>query len=103
MHTYAAVAEEMKLLSDKTRLMILALLKEKEMCVCDIAAALASTQPNISQHLRKLKTGNLVHETRRGQWIYYAMNRDNKPYISDILNDVPSMKHLAMQFKTESC
>ncbi|MFS0722255.1 ArsR/SmtB family transcription factor [Paenibacillus sp. 1P07SE] len=103
MLSYAAVAEELKLLSDKTRLMILALLKEKEMCVCDIAAALESTQPNISQHLRKLKTGNLVREKRRGQWIYYAINRDNKPYISDILNDVPSMKHQAMQFQSESC
>lgn len=88
----AEMAETLKLLSDKTRLMIVALLKEQEMCVCDIVDILETTQPNISQHLKKLKTGGIVNETRRSQWIYYALNIGDKPYLNDILNQLPSMK-----------
>ncbi|MCQ6557972.1 ArsR/SmtB family transcription factor [Paenibacillus mendelii] len=86
------LAECMKLLSDKTRLTILALLKEREMCVCDIVDILDTTQPNISQHLKKLKLGGLVNETRRSQWIYYSLNMDNKPHLQSVMKQLPSMK-----------
>ncbi|MHA6481016.1 ArsR/SmtB family transcription factor [Paenibacillus sp. strain BS8-2] len=98
------LADDMKLLSDKTRLMILAILNEKEMCVCDIVSVLETTQPNVSQHLRKLKAGNLVSEKRKGQWIYYSISSDNKPYVRDILNTLPSMKHKVMELQSsDSC
>src|SRR5688500_654213 len=87
-----ALAETLKLLSDKTRLTILALLKEQDMCVCDIVTVLEMTQPNVSQHLRKLKIGGLVNETRRAQWIYYSLNLEDKPYLNEILEQLPSMK-----------
>jgi ArsR family transcriptional regulator len=86
-----ALSETLKLLSDKTRLTILALLKEKELCVCEIVEILQTTQPNVSQHLRKLKTGGLVSETRRSQWIYYSLNVEDKPYLKGILDQLPSM------------
>lgn len=86
------LSEILKLLSDKTRLTILALLKEKEMCVCDIVEILETTQPNVSQHLRKLKLGGLVNESRRSQWIYYSLNVKDKPYLQGILDQLPSMK-----------
>ncbi|GBG07178.1 transcriptional regulator [Paenibacillus agaridevorans] len=92
MNQFEEISECMKLLSDKTRLNILALLKEQEMCVCDIVDILATTQPNISQHLRKLKSGGLVNETRRSQWIYYSLNTDSKPYLNEVMNHLPSMK-----------
>jgi ArsR family transcriptional regulator len=92
MNQFEEISECMKLLSDKTRLNILALLKEQEMCVCDIVDILATTQPNVSQHLRKLKSGGLVNETRRSQWIYYSLNTDSKPYLHDVMNHLPSMK-----------
>ncbi|QYR19341.1 metalloregulator ArsR/SmtB family transcription factor [Paenibacillus sp. sptzw28] len=91
MISFDAMAETLKLLSDKTRLTILAMLKEKEMCVCDIVEILQTTQPNVSQHLRKLKTGGLVGETRRSQWIYYSLNIEDKPYLQGILDQLPSM------------
>ncbi|WP_214629611.1 ArsR/SmtB family transcription factor [Paenibacillus agaridevorans] len=101
---YTELADEMKLLSDKTRLMILAMLNEKELCVCDIVSVLDTTQPNVSQHLRKLKAGNLVSEKRKGQWIYYSINSDNKPYVRDILNSLPLIKHNDLEFQTlERC
>ncbi|CAH1203599.1 HTH-type transcriptional repressor AseR [Paenibacillus plantiphilus] len=98
-----ALAETLKLLSDKTRLTILSLLKEKEMCVCDIVELLQTTQPNASQHLRKLKIGGLVNETRRSQWIYYSLNIQDKPYLQGILDQLPSMKEQINAKHKNSC
>ncbi|RIX60094.1 ArsR family transcriptional regulator [Paenibacillus nanensis] len=97
------LAEAMKLLSDKTRLTILAYLKEREMCVCDIVELLETTQPNVSQHLRKLKTGGLVRETKRSQWSYYALNLEDKPYLQPVLDQLPSMKNKLAARTNPSC
>ncbi|WP_274655440.1 ArsR/SmtB family transcription factor [Paenibacillus humicola] len=97
------MADRLKLLSDKTRLTIVALLKEREMCVCDIVDILETTQPNISQHLKKLKTGGIVNETRRSQWIYYSLHVEDKPYLNDILSRLPSMKEIVNAHKPNSC
>lgn len=97
------LAETLKLLSDKTRLTILAFLKEREMCVCDIVELLETTQPNVSQHLRKLKTGGLVHETRRSQWIYYSLNLEGRPYLQPVLDQLPSMKDKLAVRTNQSC
>ncbi|MGG1311258.1 MULTISPECIES: ArsR/SmtB family transcription factor [Cohnella] len=97
------MAETLKLLSDKTRLTIMALLKEREMCVCDIVELLETTQPNISQHLKKLKTGGIVNETRRSQWVYYSLNIDDKPYLKEILDQLPSMKDRIQSLGSNSC
>ncbi len=99
----AEMAETLKLLSDKTRLTIMALLKEREMCVCDIVELLETTQPNISQHLKKLKTGGIVNETRRSQWVYYSLNIDDKPYLKEILDQLPSMKDRIQSLGSNSC
>ncbi|RED76050.1 ArsR family transcriptional regulator [Cohnella phaseoli] len=95
--------ETLKLLSDKSRLTILALLKESEMCVCDIVDLLETTQPNVSQHLKKLKTGGLINETKRRQWVYYSLNLEDKPYIKEILDQLPSMKDRIDSLKGQSC
>ncbi|MFC4779268.1 ArsR/SmtB family transcription factor [Paenibacillus sp. GCM10023252] len=92
MSTIDELSDCMKLLSDKTRLTIMALLREKEMCVCDLVDILQTTQPNVSQHLRKLKLGGLVHETRRSQWIYYSLNVENKPHLHSLMQQLPSMR-----------
>lgn len=97
------LVETMKLLADKTRLNILALLKEKELCVCDIVDILETTQPNISQHLKKLKTGGLVSESRRSQWIYYSLNVEDKPYLKGIIEELPSMKNQLNKLNPDCC
>ncbi|OXS54972.1 transcriptional regulator [Cohnella sp. CIP 111063] len=95
--------DSLKLLSDKSRLTILALLKESELCVCDIVELLETTQPNVSQHLKKLKTGGLINETKRRQWVYYSLNLEDKPYIKEILDQLPSMKDRIDSLKGQSC
>lgn len=90
MEANTRLADELKMLSDKTRLMILAYLRERSLCVCEIVTLLESSQPNVSQHLGKLKAMGLVHETRKGQWIYYELRVSDKPYITAILEQLPS-------------
>lgn len=101
------IAETLKLLADRTRLMILALLKERELCVCEIVEILETTQPNISQHLRKLKTAGLVSESRRGQWVYYSLSLAEVPYVQAVMNYVPSTKEqldlLKLDCITDDC
>lgn len=86
------MAEILKMVADKTRLTILALLKEQELCVCDIVEVLEISQPNASQHLRKLKAAGLVTETRKGQWVYYSLSVADKPYIQVVLDYTPSLQ-----------
>lgn len=86
------MSDTFKLLGDKTRLTIIALLKENELCVCDIVDAVGISQPGVSQHLRKLKQAGLVHENRKGQWIYYSLNKESDSYIQDVFAHLPSMK-----------
>lgn len=55
---------------------ILFLLKEQELCVCELESVLKLSQPAISQHLRILREANLVTEQRAGQWVFYSLNRE---------------------------
>ena len=64
-----------KALSDETRLRIIILLSEKELCVCQIEAALVLSQAKVSRHLTVLRHAGLVHARRNGLWIYYSIAR----------------------------
>lgn len=90
MITLEEVADTMKLLGDRKRLTIIALLQVQELCVCEIVDLLKTSQPNISQHIRKLRDGGLIKETRRGQWVYYSLCLEDKPHVRELLKTVPS-------------
>lgn len=62
-----------KALSDENRLMIVNLLKLREMCVCELMIALDMTQPNLSHHLRILENQDIVHRKKKGKWAYYSL------------------------------
>jgi DNA-binding transcriptional ArsR family regulator len=62
-----------KALSDETRLKILGLLREREMCVCEIMVALDLTQPTASHHLRILEGAGLVQDEHKGKWVFYRV------------------------------
>ncbi len=61
-------------LSDPLRLQVLDLLREQELCVCDICEALDVTQSKLSFHLKVLKEAQLVQARQEGRWIYYSLN-----------------------------
>ena len=60
-------------LSDETRLRIMVLLSEKELCVCQIETALGLPQVKVSRHLAVLRYSGLVKDRRDGLWIYYSL------------------------------
>lgn len=97
------LADIFKLLGDKNRLGIVALLKERELCVCQLVELLQSSQPNISQHIRKLKDAGLLKETRRGQWVYYSLQMDDKPYLQAILAELPSQEERILKLTSVQC
>ncbi len=70
----------LKILGDKTRLLILSKIKDNELCVCDIVENLNISQPAVSQHLRKMKDLEIIIEEKRGQWSYYKLNENNLLY-----------------------
>jgi ArsR family transcriptional regulator len=97
------MSDTLKMLSDKSRLTMLALLREGELCVCDLVDLTGLSQPGVSQHLKKLKTAGLVNETRKSQWIYYSLNIADKPYVLQILSTIPSLKDKIDQMKNSCC
>jgi ArsR family transcriptional regulator len=60
-------------LADPTRLRILALLGDGEVCVCHLYEALKIPQSKASRHLAYLRRAGLVDTTKRGLWVYYRL------------------------------
>ena len=71
------LAELFKVFGDTTRIRILYVLFESEMCVCDIAELLNMTQSAISHQLRVLKQARLVRSRRDGKTVYYFLADDH--------------------------
>lgn len=65
--------EVFKAAADPCRLRILKLLKEGELCVCEIMTALSKPQSSTSHHLSILREAGLVKERRDGKWSYYRL------------------------------
>jgi ArsR family transcriptional regulator, arsenate/arsenite/antimonite-responsive transcriptional repressor len=63
-----------KAFSDETRLRIIKLLEQGELCVCDITAALDMVQPKVSFHLSALKEAGLIKDRKQGKWIHYSLH-----------------------------
>ena len=66
-----------KALSDETRIRILSLMKDGELCVCDIAETLQMTQPNISFHISLLKEAGFIKTRKNGRWIHYSLDESD--------------------------
>lgn len=66
-----------KALSDETRLKILKLLENGELCVCDLVYAFNTVQPKISFHLSILKEAGLLKDRKEGKWSYYSIKDDD--------------------------
>ncbi len=80
-----------KALSDETRLFLCLLIsKEKELCVCELVAALNLSQPKISRHLAYLRSFGILQDERRGQWVYYSLSSALPAWLSALLNTLCS-------------
>ena len=77
------LAELFKVFGDSTRIRILFVLFEAEVCVCDLAKALNMTQSAISHQLRILKQNKLVKSRRDGKSIFYSLADEHVRTIID--------------------
>ena len=75
-----------KALADKTRLRILALLGNNEVCVCHLHDTLALPQPTVSRHLAYLRRAGLVDVRRDGVWMHYQVARSLDPAVQTVVN-----------------
>jgi len=76
-----------KALSDDTRLRVIKLLQERELCVCELMQVLDMSQPRISRHMSVLKNAGLVEDRREGKWIHYSLRKETQGKEIKILLD----------------
>jgi len=77
------VTELLKALSDPTRLQIMYLLRNNDLCVCEMMSLLEKPQSTLSHHLSILKNARLIKPRKKGVWIYYTLS---KPEIWGLLD-----------------
>lgn len=65
-----------KALGDETRLRIINLLGQKDLCVCELQEILSIGQSSVSQHCNRLKTAGLIKSYKKAQWVIYSLNKD---------------------------
>lgn len=65
-----------KALAHPSRLRILALLREGELCVCQINAVIGLAGSTLSEHLAELRRAGLLTERKDGRWVYYTLSQD---------------------------
>ena len=75
-------------LADRTRLRLLNLMRNDEVCVCFFVEVLKTNQPKISRHLAYLRRAGIVGVRREGQWMHYRIVEPVDADAAKVLNDV---------------
>jgi ArsR family transcriptional regulator len=78
----------MQALADSTRLRLLSMMREQEICVCFLTAVLDAPQPTISRHLAYLRAKGLVEARREGKWMHYRLIPPGEKSLSQALQQV---------------
>jgi ArsR family transcriptional regulator, arsenate/arsenite/antimonite-responsive transcriptional repressor len=80
-------ATVLKALADPTRLQMALILRDADapVCICDLTATFALSQPTVSHHMAKLREAGLVESTKHSVWSYYRLARDLPPAAKRIL------------------
>jgi ArsR family transcriptional regulator len=80
-----------KILSDETRLRIIILLAQEELCVCQISGVLDVSQPKVSKSLSRLRDLNLVIDERKEKFVFYTLKTENFVLTSTIKNIIDNL------------
>jgi ArsR family transcriptional regulator, arsenate/arsenite/antimonite-responsive transcriptional repressor len=89
-------------LADPTRLRILSLLSEDEICVCHIHASLDVPQPTASRHLAYLRKAGLVEARRDGTWMHYRLAPVASPVVAAVVKAaLHALTHTSITAKDE--
>lgn len=74
-------------LADKTRLRLLNLMREDEICVCFFSEVLEESQPKVSRHLAYLRNAGIVEARRDGKWMHYRIVKPANSFAAQVLED----------------
>ena len=77
-----------KALADQTRLRLINLIGDDEVCVCFFVEGLKINQPKISRHLAYLRRAGVVSARREGKWIHYRLVEPPDPHAASIFREV---------------
>jgi ArsR family transcriptional regulator, arsenate/arsenite/antimonite-responsive transcriptional repressor len=75
-------------LGDPTRLRLLNLMADQEICVCYFTEVIGAPQPKISRHLAYLRKAGIVAARREGKWMHYRLAAQSDPHVASILKSV---------------
>src|ERR687896_757039 len=97
-------------LADKTRLRLLNLMRDEEVCVCFFTEVLGDSQPKISRHLAYLRNSGLVRARRDGKWMHYSIiepeEEGGKIVLRNVLHwldEQPELRSERARYKTVCC
>ena len=77
-----------KALADQTRLRLISLIGDSEVCVCFLVEILKTSQPKISRHLAYLRRAQIVAARREGKWMHYRLTEPPDEHAAHILREV---------------
>lgn len=77
-----------KALADRTRLRLINLMGDDEICVCFLVEVLKTNQPKISRHLAYLRRAGVVAARREGKWMHYRIVEPEDPHSAQIFREV---------------
>ena len=80
------VVKIFKALSDPTRLRIMLLLRQRELCVCELMFILNMEQSRVSHHMRVLRDGGIAETVRDGRWIIYRVPEEMKGLLDGLFS-----------------
>lgn len=78
----------LRALADRTRLRLLNLIGDKEVCVCFFVEILKISQPKISRHLAYLRRAGIVSSRRDGKWMHYRLKEPSDATAKRMVDDV---------------
>lgn len=85
--TFSQMSKVLALAGNEVRLKIMFLLREEgELCPCDLSDILGMSIPAVSQHLRKMKDGNIVKMRRSGQTLFYSLKQKHIDVLNPVFN-----------------
>ncbi|MEB3267387.1 MAG: metalloregulator ArsR/SmtB family transcription factor [Leptolyngbya sp.] len=83
-----AIAGYFKALSEPLRMQVIDLLRQQEMCVCELCDRLGTSQSKLSFHLKTLREANFICSRQQGRWIYYRLNLVQLVAVEQYLADI---------------
>lgn len=87
---YSQYSSIFKVLSDETRIKILDILSQGELCACNILEELHVTQPTLSYHMKTLCESGLVESKKEGIWMKYSVKNDTLLLLKNLFDELES-------------